>query len=478
MTITITNNDDKQPQKNLLLQYVKSVSMMKKRTANEYYDRLVKFERFILSHYFINLDKFIEELREGGKANFNVYDILRNYSIYLMQDPNNTIQTTTLKQRVVTAKNFLEFYDIDISPRKFKIKVRLPKDIKRIKEAIDKNDIVNILNGCSDLRLKTYVMLLASTGCRATEALSIRNRDLDLDSIPAKVTIRGEYTKTKVDRYVFLTKEMVSQLKKWLDYKYRTRRVCSKDKETGKLIDEYRTPNKSLNDLVFLVQSNNNPSNKNTATTNRSPRVPRSIPHNTYYHIVRRFSNTLDRIGMGSREESNERRRKITLHSFRRFVKTTISDLGYADYSEWFIGHSGSTYWRKKDSEKAEIFKKIEPYLTFLNVPQLERQGADLQTKIEELQDINQLLRNKQNEKEEQIKKLEESVAFLADRFNAFLTSQPENKLVYYEDDDKKGTAGDGRRLKGIALKEEINNRAIGTVIPSTFTKSRSNKKS
>jgi len=29
----------------------------------------------------------------------------------------------------------------------------------------------------------------------------------------------------------------------------------------------------------------------------------------------------------------------IPLHSFRRFVKTTISDLGYSDYSEWFIGH-------------------------------------------------------------------------------------------------------------------------------------------
>ena len=49
---------------------------------------------------------------------------------------------------MITAKNFLEFYDIDISPRKFKLKVRFPKDIKRDKEAIDKNDIINILNGC------------------------------------------------------------------------------------------------------------------------------------------------------------------------------------------------------------------------------------------------------------------------------------------------------------------------------------------
>ncbi len=35
-----------------------------------------------------------------------------------------------------------------------------------------------------------------------------------------------------------------------------------------------------------------------------------------------------------------------------------------------------------------------------------------------------------------------------------------------------------GRRLKGIELKPEINNKAIGTVIPSTSTNSRSNKKS
>jgi hypothetical protein len=68
----------------------------------------------------------------------------------------------------------------------------------------------------------------------------------------------------------------------------------------------------------------------------------------------------LDRIGKGDREDNN--RRKITLHSFRRFVKSTISDLGYGDYTEWFIGHNGSTYYRKTEKEKAEIFKKIEPY--------------------------------------------------------------------------------------------------------------------
>jgi integrase len=194
----------------LLQQYIKSITIMNKQTANEYYVRLSNFERFILSKYGNNIDRFVKELKEGK---FDIYETLGDYCVFLQ---NSNIHTSTLKQRVVTAKNFLEFNDIDISPRKFKIKVRLPKDIKRNKEAIDKNDIVNILNGCSDIKLKTYVMFLASTGMRAVEALSIRLNDLEIESPsvhPPKVTIKGEYTKTKVDRYVFLTREMAEQLK-------------------------------------------------------------------------------------------------------------------------------------------------------------------------------------------------------------------------------------------------------------------------
>ena len=95
-------------------------------------------------------------------------------------------------------------------------------------------------------------------------------------------------------------------------------------------------------------------------------------------------------MGKGAREDGNNKRRRITLHSFRRHEKTTISYFGYQDFSEYFIGHSGSTYWTKKESEKAEIFQKIEPYLTFLNVDQLERRGADMQSKVDELEVLNQ----------------------------------------------------------------------------------------
>jgi integrase len=357
------------------------------------------------------LDNLIQKIKS---TEYNQYDVLNDYCVYLQNNYN--LGSLAFRDKIVTVKTFLEYNDIEISPRKFKLKVRYPRIVLRNKEAIDKEDIIKILNGCSNIRLKTYIMLLASTGMRATEALSIRLKDLCItnsdnnNSTPAKLIIRGQYTKTKIDRYVFLTREAVEQLTIWIDYKYRKRRICNKDKETGKIITKYITPEKNQNELIFSMNRTDNPS-----------------PERLYKNLVEIFERTLDRIGMGAREDGNQARREITLHSFRRFVKTTISDLGYSDYSKWFIGHSGSTYWRKKDSEKAEIFKKIEPYLTFLNIPQLERQGADLQTKIEELQIINQSLKENDKVKEDALAHLSDQLLVLSERIQ-----QLERKQSYY----------------------------------------------
>ena len=47
---------------------------------------------------------------------------------------------------------------------------------------------------------------------RATEALSIRICDLDLESNPSKIFVRGEYTKTRSDCTILLTQEIASNL--------------------------------------------------------------------------------------------------------------------------------------------------------------------------------------------------------------------------------------------------------------------------
>ena len=218
--------------------YIRNIRTMNKSTAEEYLSRLNNFENFVAKEYdsCLTINDLIAKIK---KAMLDPYDIINGYAAYLRKC---NITTSTLRQRIVTVKNFLEYCDVDITPRKFRLKVKLPKVVRKKKEALSKDDIVEILNVCDNIRLRTYVMLLAATGMRAVEALSIRIRDLDFNSNPATVFVRGEYTKTKVDRIVFLTEEVTQQLKSWLDYKYRTRRVCYQDKLKGKTITEYRTP--------------------------------------------------------------------------------------------------------------------------------------------------------------------------------------------------------------------------------------------
>ena len=135
--------------------------------------------------------------------------------------------------------------------------------------------------------------------------------------------------------------------------------------------------------------------------------------------LCHHFEKTLDRMGKGAREHGNKGRRQITFHSFRRFVKTTISDLGYQDFSEFMIGHAGSTYWRKKDSEKGDLFKKVEPYLTYLNVHSLERQSADIQSKIDELELLNLSMRERDKMKDDIISSLSDKLIALSERMEA-----------------------------------------------------------
>jgi hypothetical protein len=54
--------------------------------------------------------------------------------------------------------------------------------------------------------------------------------------------------------------------------------------------------------------------------------------------------------------------------------------------------------------------RKIELYLTFLNVHQLERQGADMQTKMEELEELNQSLRQRDKMKDDAIGQLSDQL--------------------------------------------------------------------
>ena len=388
--------------------YIGMVRAMGESTALEYESRLKNFSKYVLEQYHFGVDRLVSvlvsEVKE--KRELNPYDVLSGYAAYLL----GKLSSNTIKQRVVTAKNFLEYYDVEISPRKYKIKVRLPKPVNKQdsmkKHALSKAQIIEILNACSDIRLKTYIMLLGATGMRASEALSIRVCDLNFDLDPPRLFLRGEYTKTKADRTVFMTTEVANQLRRnWLEYKYRPRRVTYYDNSRGKSVTAVKTPVRYRKDLVFSMSISVPKEGADYQYTSI-----KSIKH-LYNDMIEMFGQTLERLGKGDKREDlpGASRREIHLHLFRAFVKSTISDLGHAEFGEYYIGHKGSVYYRKSDNEKIEIFRKIEPYLTFLDFKELERKGADIASRIEEKDRVIQRMIRKQERFEQVIQSLIDS---------------------------------------------------------------------
>jgi integrase len=232
----------------------------------------------------------------------------------------------------------------------------MPKLYREDEEPLDVNDIRKILLNCSNRRLKTYLLLLASGGMRALEALAIRLCDIDFSVHPTKIHIRKEFTKTRTARDIYISDEATYYLKQWIDWKYRDKGKNGQSKI------------RSNSDLVISIYNTKGVAN------------PRTI----YIKTLTEFQKLLTIVGMDERkEEGIQERRKITLHSFRRFVKTVISDQTNQDYSEWFLGHNKSPYYTKKEPERREIYAtKCMKYLTFLDYATLETTGKNIEARL------------------------------------------------------------------------------------------------
>ena len=386
-SVNVNNNNNNNVSQSID-RYVKLVSRSNKSTGREYLSRLKQLEEYCISTHNFTLDDML--ITKSKTAQIDVYELLSGFVSYLID--KNSYSNMTIKQRIITARNLLEYYDVEVSPRKFRFKVIIPKSIVRHKEALTRESIIEILEKCPNPRLKIFVLWLAATGMRAGETCSIRMMDLDLED--RKVYIQGEHTKTKIDRWVFLTKELCESLLSWFEYKYRPRKkyyAYDSDRKYYVKLKEpvVFIPARNETDLIFGLEFENHKKQKKQ----KGPEEQQSIKV-LYGHLLAQFDKVLDRLGIGF-ENAAKRRRKITLHSFRRYVKSTISDLGYSDFSEWYIGHAVSTYYRKSDKEKFQLFKRLEESLTYLDQSSLERKHADVLSRLEMMENENLTLQKK-----------------------------------------------------------------------------------
>ena len=365
--------------------FLDSIARNSVKTRNVYKIGLSYFQTFLSE---VNVDLTLETLLDTlGKNRINIYEVLDDFVSFITNKTGDIkMSSRSLHVYLTAVRSYLAYYDIDLVPLKFKRKVKIPKHYREDEAAIDASDIRKILLSCNNRRLKPYLLVLASGGMRAVEALSVRNIDLDFSSRPTKVHIRKEYAKTGVARDIYISEEASGYLKQWLEWKYRHNRQ--------KRIE----PERPAGDLVF---------------SGRDYPGPQVTPNGIYYKIASEFHKLLEVVGMDERKEGLQRRRKVTLHSFRRHAKTIISNQAGQDFSEWFLGHSKSPYWTLKESARREIYAtKCMNYLTFLDYSALESKGNTIESKMEEKDEQIDSLTKKQEQLEALVQSIIDSGQF------------------------------------------------------------------
>jgi integrase len=344
-----------------------------------------------------NIQTILPELKS---ERIDVYALLRSFVKYLKHETvnSNDLSPRSIAVYMAAARSYFNFNKILIMPELFKHQVSMPSIEHEKEESINADDIKNILQHTDNRRLKAYLLVLASSGARATEALALRECDVDFTGIdfadpndtknPATIRIRAKYSKTKHDRTIYISNECARYLHNWIEWIYR-----DKTPERGPNTHQpLKNRKRTQDDLIFASHAEQK---------NRSDGHPRGL----YGRLLWDFQRVLKLAHLSSRKENGVyKRRKVTLHSFRRFVKTTIADQTNSDYSEWVLGHSSSSYYTKKDSEKRELYAdKCMKYLTFLDYTTVEATGKSFEA---QLQGVVQ-------QKDDEIKRLNQQVANL-----------------------------------------------------------------
>jgi integrase len=335
-------------------QFLNSKGRNSEKTRDIYGTALYHFQTFVsISDYKQhNIETILVPIEN---KEIDVYYLLDDFVNYLSErqdayNSNTKLSDGTKRLYVVGVRSYLEYHDIEISSKKFRNKVTVPKKHRRRKQALTAEFIRTILLACNNTRLKVFILVLASSGMRANEALSLRNSDIDFSQSPTKIHIIAENTKTKQARDIYISDEASKELKKFIESKYAQK-------------DYMKYPNH----LVFSIK-----------TDSADPIIIYRTLHNYFTSLLKKVELDKRRRGEGIQ------RREISFHSFRDFVKSKVAIKTNSDFSEWILGHSGSTYWNIPEEEIRELYLKCMKYLTFLDYPTVEAVGKDFESKLEE----------------------------------------------------------------------------------------------
>ena len=297
----------------------------------------------------------IADLGEYVKSEPNVVADIRKFLRALEGKPSKTVGNYA-----GAVKLFMQDHGIKVSDeewRKIRRRGFMPKRVKA--ETRDKKpskvQLKQILN-YADIKCRSNVLFLVSSGARIGETLQLKTEDFNLDADPPEANIRSEYTKGGIGgRIVYFSYEARDAIRDWLRIKDKTNRR----KGGGTYEDERMFPWDS-NTARFM------------------------------------WNRACDKAGLGMRD-NHTNRRVYHLHSLRKFFRTKVGlDV---DITHALMGHTeylDDAYLRlEQEGEIAKAYFEAMPNVSVYQIEDqelrqqasaIEQENVELKTRLSRLE--------------------------------------------------------------------------------------------
>lgn len=139
---------------------------------------------------------------------------IREYLRYLRDDKKVSWSSINV------AHNAMRFFYIKTLKREYCVEnIPRAKKENRLPIVLSRGEVKSILESCRNLKYKTILMTVYSTGCRLFEVTKLKVSDID----SKRMTVRIEQGKGRKDRYTTLSKKLLITLREyWIRYRPET----------------------------------------------------------------------------------------------------------------------------------------------------------------------------------------------------------------------------------------------------------------
>jgi integrase len=308
-----------------------------------------------------------------------------------------------------------------------------------------KEEIHKMLNAAQDIRVKILISLLSSSGLRHGALPNLKLKDIE-----------------KIEKYNIYKITAYRNSKK---FRYHT--FCSP--ECRNLIDRYleyrRNKGEELNGNSPLIREQFNTNDK--LKINNPKHLTSMTLRFLINDVLTKYTDLRKKL-----KYDYENNRKIgknstmLTHAFRKFFTVECTKAGvYHEIVEKLVGHkipgSRNSYLIFNHQTLLEGTAECKGYVAAIEALTINEENR-LQKQVLELKEQDDyhkyVIDKKMKEKDEQIKSLQDSINFLTDTVNRALSAGESVNNIITNDDDGMGI------VKGIELKPEIKNKAIGQV--------------